>query len=335
MKFNKVTRSYALNPRFKRYFPDLCRQVHFGTLSYADGLQGIGEYAYLNSVHGQKGQALIDLLEEPGLIERLKELDKMEDEDTLAHFFSTIPYPASYLLSMSHFHRHCLKNGVQESRDIFLQALIVEDDKDACQKQSLKRAEEGFETLKIKMNGFLPIEQNIRKIGLLLEHLPKTIRLRLDGNQSFSQRDARSLIDSIDMARIDYFEEPTNNVAKWSSTITKKIAADESYFSSSLAFLKEALVTHLIVRPSSFHDLYSLKKLIMTAKEMGFRVVFSHAYETAFTRDVLALYIAKLGLFELTHGLYEWDFFKDTACISYPFRLSPKDCLKRIFSYAF
>lgn len=214
MKVHTVTRSYALNPRFKRYFPDLYRQVHYVVLSYGEGITGIGEFAFLKGVHGQKEEALLHLLQNPVFTGRLKELEEMEDENALAHFFAAIPYPASYLLSMAHFHRHCLKNALPESGQIFLQALIIEEDFHACLKQSLKRAEEGFETLKIKVNGSLAIEQTIKKISFLLEHLPKPVRLRLDGNQSFTRQDARKLVDNVDMDRIDYFEEPTNNVAE-------------------------------------------------------------------------------------------------------------------------
>lgn len=145
------------------------------------------------------------------------------------------------------------------------------------QEQILARAkrakEEGISVAKLKI-GHLKKEQ----IAYLIPTLCKEFKLRIDANGKFEERDLLPLLDSKDLARIDYFEEIKN--AK-----SLPLAIDET--------LRDGIKTKgstWIVKPA-----LGMQPLFEKEKE---KIVLSSSFETGVGLYQIARLSKKLGLKE-------------------------------------
>ncbi|MEM1007996.1 MAG: o-succinylbenzoate synthase [Myxococcota bacterium] len=97
--------------------------------------------------------------------------------------------------------------------------------------QALKqRWQQGYRTFKVKV-GRAPVHEERMALHDLIRHMPATARLRLDANRLWSFEQACTFLKGIDLAPIDYLEEPLADpslLPLLSSRCACPLALDES-----------------------------------------------------------------------------------------------------------
>ncbi len=174
---------------------------------------------------------------------------------------------------------------------------------------------QGFNTLKFKVGNNLPNELEI------LEHLRRsfpTIKIRLDANQAWTEKEAIYALNKFCNYGVEYCEQPLKRdsileLAEIRKHTDIKIAADEAFRNKEDAqrLLELNAVDILIIKPmmfGSFTDLSVTKKL---ADSHNTDIVFTTSLENKIGRTTTAILASIWGSKKYAHGLSTSTLFDD------------------------
>lgn len=266
--------------RYKRpYYQPI--QLKQGCFTYREGLilclnkQGKQQFAEIAPFPGLQPETVEDC------IEQLSQIKKGTQPKSL---FSSVAWGL-----------HQLKNplALTSSLPSFLpiNTLISGLDMPAFKTCVRERYTLGYRCFKIKM-GLQELTHDIKRIDHILRHYPN-ITLRLDSNRSWNFQEFQHFMASIDLSRIEYFEEPFRDIAEYAKLKSEHwqyIALDESLASADPTFLLQAsafVIKPMVLGPSR------LTQLLKWAKRSEKKIVFSACFETSVGLGHLAKYAAQ------------------------------------------
>lgn len=301
--------AYALpcTTRAERYFPTRIREGMFLQIEDQAGL-GVGEFAPLSGIHRTTlAEAIAEArsFDQNDITRTLHDAELLTNQERAA-LFAQFPTTLGHMLSMACFHRLMQKRARAVRGMLKLAALIEVDDAADAIALAHNYVAQGFAHLKIKVGG-LKLDLEITKIKTIAAIAGKQIKLRLDANRRYSFDEACALMSGLKRIEIEYFEEPTHEstrLAELHDLFGIPVAVDESMCTiDDLAWLVDANVSHVIIKPGRFSNVFSTFDLVNRAKTMGLVPIFSHCFESEFSSSIYALMIDALGLNESAHGI--------------------------------
>jgi o-succinylbenzoate synthase len=171
-------------------------------------------------------------------------------------------------------------------------------------------AEHGFRTLKIKVGG-APIAEDAARVRAAREAAGADVKLRLDANQAWTEREAIEAIEALREFHIEYVEQPVS--AEDTAALARvraaaegvPIAADESVrdLASARAVLDANAADVLIVKPMVLGGLAAARRVALLARERGVDVVVTFLLEGPVGAAGALHLAASLGPSRFAHGL--------------------------------
>jgi L-alanine-DL-glutamate epimerase-like enolase superfamily enzyme len=133
---------------------------------------------------------------------------------------------------------------------------------------------QGFSILKIK--GGLGLDEDVEKILKLREALGNDIRLRFDGNQGYTAKDAVRFIEETRDARIELFEQPTSReqeelLGHVTANVHVPVMADESMSSLTDMFslASNELIDMINIKLMKVGGIHEASQINAVAKSAG------------------------------------------------------------------
>jgi len=170
-------------------------------------------------------------------------------------------------------------------------------------------------TLKLKI-GIQSIEEDINQINCILKSSPNDLLLRLDANQKYLIKDFIKLSANIDVSRIDYIEEPlTNPTCESFIELNKKTpfqyAIDESLYNIDYKqFVKQRLISTIIVKPSIYGSYYDFFDLVQYAQNNNIQLILSSSLEKEIG-NMAIIHLASYLDSKKEHGINIFSFYDD------------------------
>jgi O-succinylbenzoate synthase len=174
----------------------------------------------------------------------------------------------------------------------------------------LNRAEklisEGYSTIKAKIG--LQTEREITAIRAIARAFPD-IKLRLDGNQSFSKVTLVPFAENLPIEQLDYLEQPCSleemkQLSIWRAASGIRVFADES--ATTLASLQmlaaQNIVDGIVLKPQLAGSLEEIKAMVLFARNQGWNITFTTLLESLVGRQLTAR-LAAIHAPHETHGL--------------------------------
>lgn len=179
--------------------------------------------------------------------------------------------------------------------------------------------EKGFKTVKIKI-GNLSIKEELQLIWKLNKEANNSFKLRLDGNQKFSNEDFFFMAKNLPADFIDYIEDPIEDFS-FLETIHEEtklsFAFDEQLKKGN--FKKEKYLKAWVIKPSLWGGISKSIQMIDMAKEQNVLAVISSAYESKITLKHLASLASYQNQFQKTDcGLHTFENFIDDDSLENP-----------------
>jgi o-succinylbenzoate synthase len=308
--------TYAIpcTARAALYFPDKVREGLFVCINDHHGL-GIGEFAPLKNFHHTTIDQTLTAIKNfgaKGLQRVLTDAQILSDND-LATFFEAIPSSLSYMLSMAHFHHRIVSKHYVSDAKLKLAALIEVSDVTQAIALAQTYVAQGFGHLKIKIGG-RPIEDEIRKIKTIAAIAGERVKLRLDANRCFSFSEAAKLLQGLKRVPLEYFEEPISEqhrLHELGQHYGINLAVDESLDVHDLSWLIDAKISHVVIKPARFNNIYVTFKLVRKLKALGIVPILSHCFESEFSQSIFALMVDALSLYDNAHGIVVDGIFRE------------------------
>ncbi len=173
---------------------------------------------------------------------------------------------------------------------------------------------EGFDTIKLKLGLNFDIEFEI--IEKLRKEFP-LIKIRIDGNQSWSVNEAIANLNALKKLDIEYCEQPIlagdiDGLAELRKKAGIKIAADESVrcFADAEKIIANNAADILIIKPMMFGTFEDIEKTYNLAASNGVELVFTTSLEHEIGRQVTAAMAGVWGSKKYAHGLATGSLFK-------------------------
>lgn len=152
------------------------------------------------------------------------------------------------------------------------------------------------ETIKIKV-GHRPLNEEVRGLTQQLSHLSAQQRFRLDANRSWSLKELEKVQQCIDLSRMDYIEEPLQNLDDYND-LKLPFAFDESLRDQSditqlpSVFLRAKA---WVVKPM-MTGLQKTLQLAVLAKDNGIELILSSSFESHISLEFYHSLAYDLGL---------------------------------------
>jgi len=196
-----------------------------------------------------------------------------------------------------------------ELRSVRVNALLTDDEVDALASEARARAHENYETLKIKV-GALSSEQDAARLAAVRAAVGPNMRIRIDGNASWSEAEARERLTALASARLEYVEQPVaaanfDGLRKLRSLA--RIAADESLgvpgAREGLFGGKRPAVDVLVFKLPVVGGVLRARRYAALAWGVGVEVVVTSALDGAVSRAGAAHLACTLPVEGPAHGL--------------------------------
>jgi o-succinylbenzoate synthase len=207
------------------------------------------------------------------------------------------------------------KHEIKISGKVLLHGLIPNSLIKADSNETLRAVEKlersGFKKAKVKIGS----NQGLSKENELLKKIlsqAKKLTLRLDANQKFETKDFSEILKGIDIARIDYIEEPVQKAVElihFNQLTHLNLALDEN-----LKLMKDILidgVKAIIIKPTLIGDYHTMKNIISMYNKRGISPIFSSSFESQVGIYQIAQLAYTLNPKEY-HGLDTFDCFLET-----------------------
>ncbi len=229
---------------------------------------------------------------------------------------------AALLSWLKKTHSEIFKNffkGDSRSVSIPVNGLFIPSPKDDPKALVANWKEKGFKTVKVKI-GNLSIKEELQLIWKLFKEANSSIKIRLDGNQKFSNEDFFFFAKNIPAEFIDYIEDPIEDAAfleKIHDETKLSFAFDEQLKKGN--FKKEKYLKAWVIKPSLWGGISKSIQMIDLAKEQKVLAVISSAYETKITLKHLAALASYQNQFQKTDcGLHTFENFIDDDSLENP-----------------
>ena len=201
-----------------------------------------------------------------------------------------------------------IKNGNNDSsphsNTIAINALIGIGDEDEIFKKAAGLIEEGYKTIKIKINN-VDLGNKIDMLNRLYAGFGNTFRVRLDANGSLSFDEAEEFLSFLNPFMIEYIEDPVNDIDNLIALQEKsavRIALDEPVTSKNMDDLLDIpSIKYYVIKPVKI-GFYRTIDIINAAESKNKSIVISSVFESAVGRSAL-LYLASLIRGAHAHGL--------------------------------
>jgi L-alanine-DL-glutamate epimerase-like enolase superfamily enzyme len=196
-----------------------------------------------------------------------------------------------------------------EPRSVRVNALLIDDEVDALVSEARARTHENFDTLKIKV-GALSAEQDSNRLNAVRAAVGPNVRIRVDGNGTWSEDEARTRLEAFAAARLEYVEQPvpaTNFESLRKLRSLARIAADESIgvpgARDGLFGGKRPAVDVLVFKLPVVGGLLRARRYAALAWQLGVEVVVTSAMDGAVSRAGAAHLACTLPIEGPAHGL--------------------------------
>jgi L-Ala-D/L-Glu epimerase len=196
-----------------------------------------------------------------------------------------------------------------EPRSVRVNALLIDDEVDALVSEARARTHENFDTLKIKV-GALPAEQDAMRLNAVRAAVGPNVRIRVDGNGTWSEAEARARLEAFAPVRLEYVEQPVpatdfDGLRKLRSLA--RIAADESVgvpgAREGIFGDRRPAVDVLVFKLPVVGGLLRARRYATLAWQVGVEVVVTSAMDGAVSRAGAAHLACTLPVEGPAHGL--------------------------------
>lgn len=167
----------------------------------------------------------------------------------------------------------------------------------------------GTTTIKIKVGG-APLAQDLSRLRAVRDAIGPGVKLRLDANQAWSEREAIEALTAMRVYEIEYVEQPlpaaqAEAMARVRRAADVPIAADEAVRNKEGArrLLESGAADMLIVKPMVLGGLHAARAVCDQARSLGAGVVVTSLIESAIGRTGALHLAASLGETGRAHGL--------------------------------
>ncbi|MFH1688407.1 MAG: o-succinylbenzoate synthase [bacterium] len=172
--------------------------------------------------------------------------------------------------------------------------------------QLRRRRDEGFRAYKLKV-GRRTVREDIATVNRLLEVLRENESLRLDANRAWSFNDAVRFCQEVDLARIEYVEEPlvesTDPAGLVQACPALPLALDETLRSIQPSDLPQFAGLRAIVLKPTVLGCERAMQFARVASRQGLQVVMSSTFETSLGLTAIAHLAAAAGSPPAVSGL--------------------------------
>ena len=153
------------------------------------------------------------------------------------------------------------------------------------------------------------VDDDIDKILDIIKKYNGNILLRLDANRGYDINEAIKLCNSIDLSKIQYFEEPLRDVncanfEKFKMKTGISIAMDETFYEDDYKlYIESYLIDYVILKPSIFGSIKKILDFKQYALKYNLKIVLSSSLEN-YIGNLATVHIASaLQIEETTHGI--------------------------------
>jgi o-succinylbenzoate synthase len=197
---------------------------------------------------------------------------------------------------------------VSRPSEIRMNSLLIPDG-ESIDTQIQSWRDQKIDTVKIKI-GRQDLGTDINLINEIISKTSNTLKLRLDGNRSFTKDSLAKLLMEIDLSRVEYLEEPLINIEEWeeiSKIFNVSIALDESLLE------EKKIATNCsawVLKPALHGALSNSIRLIKEANDKNIYCVVSSIFHTSYGIESLKVIASfQNSLKETDHGLDTLKYF--------------------------
>ena len=170
---------------------------------------------------------------------------------------------------------------------IDVNALLVHEEPDGIAREASAAVAEGYRTVKIKV-GALALEHDEDRVAAVRKVVGSEVRIRLDANGGWKEREAEQAIACFAPYRIELLEQPVeardlDGLARLSAGSSIPIAADEAFAGGRATdeiFAREA-ASVVGLTPAALGGLRASQRIAARARAAGWGVVVSSALDSA------------------------------------------------------
>jgi o-succinylbenzoate synthase len=180
---------------------------------------------------------------------------------------------------------------------------------DAMARNARELAASGIGTIKLKLGG-VPLPEEVERVRAVREALGASVRIRVDANQAWSEREAIGALRALQPYAIEYCEQPVaatalEAMARVRAESPIPIAADESVrdLASARAILDAGAADLLVLKPMALGGLRAARLAAELARERGAGIVVTSLLESETGRAGALHVAASLGQAAHAHGL--------------------------------
>jgi o-succinylbenzoate synthase len=178
---------------------------------------------------------------------------------------------------------------------------------DSMARRAREFAQSGIGTIKLKLGG-ASVAEEVERVRAVRDAVGSSVRIRIDVNQSWSEREAIEAIEKLAPYTIEYCEQPVaaiNALARVRSESPIPIAADESVrdLASARAVLDRSAADILILKPMVLGGLRATRRVADLARERGAGIVVTSFLESEVGRAGALHVAASLGRADHAHGI--------------------------------
>ena len=290
-----------------------------------DGRTGVGEVAPLPGWHQENlHSTLLQLSQDiPAFLKKINQsVPQTASSDKLLKNLSGDFFPSvGWGIDMALLQLWANQRGQplheifgRELQDIIEINALLTGDPQKIQQDALRRKEEGYHTLKVKVGQRL-LDAEIKLIKEIRNTLGPEVKIRLDANQAWSITDAVYFARSVEHSGIEYLEEPLRrfeDMSRLQSETDLALAMDETlYLQSPDQIQFPSSVKYLILKPTRLGDVNRFFDWVRLAEEKKLKVVISSSFESGITLAGLAHFAGMLHPGGLAMGLDTWRWFKE------------------------
>jgi o-succinylbenzoate synthase len=199
--------------------------------------------------------------------------------------------------------------GASTLREVPVNVTIPRVPPDRAAEIAVRAVSSGIRTLKVKVGGANPREDEAR-LQALRDAVGPEIKIRVDANQAWTPDEAIESLRSLGRFDLEYAEQPVSagdleGLARVRRDGSVRIAADESVRDTRSAemVVYRSAADILILKPMALGGLREARSVQNVAADAGLMVVVTSLVESAIGRAVALHFAASLGETAFAHGV--------------------------------
>jgi len=172
-------------------------------------------------------------------------------------------------------------------QSVEVSALIGGGTVDETVAQAVRAKEDGFETVKLKIGMAPSLDEERRRVGAVRDAIGPGVRLRLDANGAWSEREAIETITALEEFGIEFIEQPVppGDIAalkRVAEAVSIAIAADESVTDAASAreIIAAGAAGIIVIKPIKLGGITPSVRLVEVARAAGVRVAVTTSIDS-------------------------------------------------------